>query len=147
MERLLKKWETAAKLLPKPEITLAGEDPRLGVIFYGSTTPVAHEVIDHIQQRGCTVNSMRIRAFPFQEEVWDFIRAHDHVVVIEQNRDGQMRTLLINEGDLSPQKLLSVVRYDGLPVTSRQLITAMEKTLAAHGLLVPATSTATGDPS
>ncbi|QQG64536.1 2-oxoacid:acceptor oxidoreductase subunit alpha [Desulfobulbus oligotrophicus] len=144
MQRLLKKWETAKEVLPKPEITVARKDARVGVIFYGSTTPVAREVIDQLHRRGCPINSMRIRAFPFQQEVWDFIRTHELVIVIEQNRDGQMRTLLINEGDVPPQTLLSVVHYNGLPIAGRELIVTLEETLAAHGLVVAAMSNETG---
>ena len=98
MERLLLKWETAKRLLPLARIKLTNAEARLGVVFYGSTTPAAYEVIDILRNRGIAVNSMRIRAFPFQQEVMDFVLAHELVFIIEQNRDGQMRTLLDQRG-------------------------------------------------
>lgn len=145
MERLLLKWETAKRLLPMARIKISNAAARIGVVFYGSTTPAAYEAIEHLQHRGVAVNSMRIRAFPFQQEVLDFIHAHELVLVIEQNRDGQMRTLLINEGGLPPHLLVAVTCYDGLPVASRFLTQILEETLAARGVVLPKTLPASGD--
>ena len=136
MERLLLKWEAAKRLLPLARIKLTNAEARLGVVFYGSTTPAAYEVIDILRNRGIAVNSMRIRAFPFQQEVMDFVLAHELVFIIEQNRDGQMRTLLINEGSLPPHKLIPITSYDGLPVASRFLTQALEDALAERGVIL-----------
>ena len=144
MERLLLKWDTAKRLLPLARIKMTNADARLGVVFYGSTTPAAYEAIEHLHRRGIAVNSMRIRAFPFQQEVMDFIQAHELVFVIEQNRDGQMRTLLINEGGLPPHQLVPIACYDGLPVASRFLIQALEDALAARGVILPKVTSASG---
>ena len=65
------------------------------------------------------VDLMRVRAFPFPEEVMDFIADHDHVFVVEQNESAQLRTLLINEGDIDPKRLIRVLHYDGTPITAR----------------------------
>ena len=137
MERLALKWESAKRLLPLARIKITSGEARLGVVFYGSTTPAAYEAIEHLRHRGLAVNSMRIRAFPFQQEVIDFISAHELVFVIEQNRDGQMRTLLLNEGGLPPAKLVTIAAYDGLPVASRFLVRALEDALAERGVTLP----------
>jgi 2-oxoglutarate ferredoxin oxidoreductase subunit alpha len=136
MERLLLKWETAKRLLPLARIKIVSPQTRLGAVFYGSTTPSAYEAIDLLRQRGIVINTMRLRAFPFQQEVLDFVDNHELVFVIEQNRDGQMRTLLINEGSLPAGKLIPIACYDGLPVASRFLVQALEEALAERGIIL-----------
>ena len=116
----------------------------MGAIFYGTTTHSAHEAIDDLHHRGLAINSLRIRAFPFQQEVMDFIAQHDLVLVIEQNRDGQMRSLLINESNLDPSKLSAVTSFDGLPVASRFLSRALDAALQERGLLPPTTVSGQG---
>jgi len=142
MERLQVKWETTKELLPRARIKIGSEPAHLGVVFYGSTTPAAYEAIAWLQARGVAVDTMRLRAFPFRQEEFDFIHNHALVFVIEQNRDGQMRTLLINEGQLEPWQLISITSFDGLPVASRFLIQALENALTARG--VPLQPPATG---
>jgi 2-oxoglutarate ferredoxin oxidoreductase subunit alpha len=68
---------------------------------------------------------MRVRGFPFADEVFDFIRAHDLVFVVEQNRDAQFRTLLVNEGNVDPAALSSIRHYDGTPITARFIASAI----------------------
>ena len=140
MERLQLKWESAKRLLPLARITISNAQARLGVVFYGSTTPAAYEAVGMLRSRGLAINTMRVRAFPFQQEVLDFVQAHELVFVIEQNRDGQMRSLLIDEGSLPPDKLIPIASYDGLPVASRFLIRALEEALAERGVTLPKTS-------
>jgi len=140
MERLRLKWETVKRLLPLARIKMTNAEARLGVVFYGSTTPATYEAIELLHHRGIAVNSMRIRAFPFQQEVLDFVLAHELVFVIEQNRDGQMRTLLINEGSLPAARLVPIASYDGLPVASRFLTRALEEALAERGVILPKTA-------
>jgi 2-oxoglutarate ferredoxin oxidoreductase subunit alpha len=118
MERLLVKWQTARCLVPAPRIKIRDPESRVGAIFFGTTTHAAYEAIATVRKTGITINSLRLRAFPFQQEVIDFINDHDWVFVIEQNRDGQLRSLLINEGDFPPEKLLPVRCFDGLPITA-----------------------------
>ena len=133
MERLLLKWETARNLVPSPEEYTPDAEASLGAIFYGTTTAAALEVLEDLRSEGLAINSLRIRAFPFQGQVADFISRHDLIFVIEQNRDAQMRTLLVNEGNFPPEKLLSVAVYDGLPVASRRLSAAMMEPLKERG--------------
>jgi len=119
MERLLKKWDTAKTLVPKAIRKDAGRATKYGVIFYGSTSPAipeAAEILEH--QSGIVLDQLRIRAFPFGPEVEEFIDQHETVFVVEQNRDAQMRTLLINELETNPKKLVRVLHYDGAPVTA-----------------------------
>ena len=118
MERLAKKFERAKAFMPKPEISLARKDTRDAVIFFGSSTSASLEALDMLAADGLHLNAMRLRAFPFPQEVVDFIDQHDRIVVIEQNRDGQMRKLLIVECEIDPRKLLSYTHYDGMPMTA-----------------------------
>ena len=116
MERLLKKWDTAKTLVPAAEISTGKS--RVGVLYYGTTALPMPEALDLLQPEGVVLDTCRIRAFPFGEEVTSFIDDHDVVFVVEQNRDAQMRTLLITEGDFSPAKLVRVNYYAGLSISA-----------------------------
>ncbi|HOE40950.1 MAG TPA: 2-oxoacid:acceptor oxidoreductase subunit alpha [Rhodoferax sp.] len=122
MERLLRKFIVAATLVPQPIFRPADKPTRLGVIYYGSTTPAMHEALDVLERNGIAVDAMRLCAFPFPDSVSEFIAAHDKVFVAEQNRDGQMRSMLINELEINPAKLVRVLHFDGTPITARFII-------------------------
>jgi 2-oxoglutarate ferredoxin oxidoreductase subunit alpha len=81
-----------------------------------------NEAIEVLQAGGIDIDLMRVRAFPFTEEVIDFVLEHDQVFVIEQNRDAQLRALLLNEGAIDPTRLISVLHYDGTPITARFIV-------------------------
>ncbi len=130
MERLLRKFITAATLVPQPIFRKAAEPTRLGVIYYGSTTPAMREALDVLDRNGDHVDAMRLCAFPFPASVSEFIAAHDKVFVVEQNRDGQMRTMLINELEVNPAKLIRVLHYDGTPITARFIIRSIHDSMA-----------------
>jgi 2-oxoglutarate ferredoxin oxidoreductase subunit alpha len=119
MERLLRKFDTAKALIPAPVRRDAKHASRTGVIYFGSTTPSMSEALESLESQGRQLNALRLRGFPFADEVFDFIAEHDEVFVVEQNRDGQLRTLLVNEGDVDPAKLIAVLHYDGTPITAR----------------------------
>ncbi|MFT5603688.1 MAG: 2-oxoglutarate ferredoxin oxidoreductase subunit alpha [Paracoccaceae bacterium] len=119
MQRLLTKWETAKSLVPAPEIV--GEGNSVGVIHFGTSRDATMEAIDYLGDEGIRVDSLRIRAFPFNQQVEDFIEQHDTVFVVEQNRDAQLRSLLVNECEVPPKQLLSVLNYNGTPITARQI--------------------------
>ena len=125
MERLLKKHHTARALVPPAVIRRSDKPTKLGVIYYGSTSPAMNEADLILAAKGIDLNLMRLRAFPFGAEVEAFIEEHDTIFVIEQNRDGQMRSLLINELEISPRKLAKVVHYDGTPITARFIVDAI----------------------
>ena len=116
MERLLVKWRTAAALMPAPEIS--GRRHRVGIAYYGTTAVPMAEALDDLAGHGVRLDTMRIRAFPFADAVARFIDTHDFVFVVEQNRDGQMKTLLVNEAGVDPTKIVSVLSYGGLSVTA-----------------------------
>ncbi|MEZ0123324.1 MAG: 2-oxoacid:acceptor oxidoreductase subunit alpha [Candidatus Reddybacter sp.] len=118
MERLNAKMETAKSYVPGPVTYMADKKTRDGVIFYGTSTDASLEALDLLADQGLYLNAMRLRAFPFSKDVTDFIENHDRIFVIEQNRDGQMRKLMIIECDLNPKKLLSYTHYDGMPMTA-----------------------------
>lgn len=119
MERLLRKFDTARSLVPAPVMKPANRKTSYGVIYYGSTSPAMDEALGQLETRGLHLDAMRVRAFPFPGEVFDFIAAHELVFVVEQNRDAQLRTLLINEGGVDPARLVKVLNYDGSPITAR----------------------------
>ncbi len=121
MERLEKKMKTAATLVPKPEITMTGKSP-YGLLYYGTSAYSAQEAQDILAEQGVTFNTMRVRSFPFSEEVEAFIEKHELVFVIEQNRDAQMRSLLMIELDINPKKLVKVLNYDGTPITAAHIV-------------------------
>ncbi|MHB8493838.1 MAG: 2-oxoacid:acceptor oxidoreductase subunit alpha [Casimicrobiaceae bacterium] len=136
MQRLLRKFETARALLPRPEITDASQPTTAGVIWFGSTGAAMAESLAELERRGIHLDRMRIRAFPFHDAVAEFIAAHEHVFVVEQNRDAQLKMLLVNECRIDPARLSSVLHYDGTPITER-LITreiAEQATLFVPGL-------------
>jgi len=134
VKRLLKKFATAADMVPQPELHKAAKKTRLGVLYFGSTSPAMDEALEALAESGIHLDAMRLRAFPFPASVLDFISAHDHVFVVEQNRDAQMRTLLINELEIDPAWLTKVLHYDGTPITARFITQAI--TTHVHALAV-----------
>jgi 2-oxoglutarate ferredoxin oxidoreductase subunit alpha len=134
MQRLLKKFETAKELVPPPILRKAGKGSRFGAIYYGSTSPAMDEALVSLEEAGMSVDALRVRAFPFPDNVIDFVAHHDHVFVIEQNRDGQLRTLLVAEGMLPPEKLTPVLHYDGTPITARFIHNEIAQRLGAFNV-------------
>jgi 2-oxoglutarate ferredoxin oxidoreductase subunit alpha len=132
MERLLRKFRSAAELAPQPELRAAGKPTRIGVIHYGSTAPAMHEALDVLQAEGLHLDALRLRAYPFPQSVCDFIEAHDYVFVVEQNRDAQLRALIIEEFDTHPRQLVRLLHYDGTPITARFIAQAIREAVAAR---------------
>jgi 2-oxoglutarate/2-oxoacid ferredoxin oxidoreductase subunit alpha len=135
MQRLLRKFASAATIVPAPEVRIAREPTRLGAIYYGSTSAAMHEADDRLADQGIHLDLMRVRAFPFSDEVRAFIEAHDKVFVVEQNRDAQLRTLIINELEINPAKLQRVLHYDGSPITAGMIAEMIEE--HASSTIVP----------
>ena len=119
MQRLLRKFETAKELVPGPVIERAAQPTRAAILWYGSTGAPMAEALAALEKRGIHLDRIRVRAFPFADAIPDFVAEHDHVFVVEQNRDAQLRALLINECGIAPDKLVSVLHYDGNPLTAR----------------------------
>ncbi len=118
LSRLLKKYQTASELVPNPIFKQETNTSSIGVIYYGSTEASMQEALDLLHEEGVILDAMRLRAFPFNLEVWEFIEDHDLLFIVEQNRDGQMRTLIMAEGGIIPDKLVSVLCFDGQPITA-----------------------------
>jgi 2-oxoglutarate ferredoxin oxidoreductase subunit alpha len=128
MQRLLRKFETAKRLVPRPVRHDAAERTRCGVIYFGSTAPAMDEAVALLADQGVVLDRLRVRAFPFHEDVAAFIAEHEQVFVVEQNRDGQLRMLLVTELEIDPKKLVKVVHYDGTPITARFIAEAIGET-------------------
>jgi 2-oxoglutarate ferredoxin oxidoreductase subunit alpha len=116
MERLTRKWETAAQLVPSAEIETSGQ--RAGILFYGTTALPMPEALDMLGEEGIHLDTIRVRAFPFGREVYEFIASHDLIFVVEQNRDAQMKMLLTTEGGLDPARLISILYFGGLSISA-----------------------------
>jgi 2-oxoglutarate ferredoxin oxidoreductase subunit alpha len=134
VQRLLKKFATAANLVPQPQVRSAAKKTRLGVLYFGSTAPAMDEALEALAEDGIHLDAMRLRAFPFPASVKEFIATHDHVFVVEQNRDAQMRQLLVNELEIDPGWLIAVLHYDGTPITARFITQSITKHV--HALAV-----------
>jgi len=119
MERLRRKFDTARSLVPAPVLAAAKEPTTIGVIHYGSTSAAMNEASALLEAQGIHADCLRVRGFPFSDAVLDFVAAHEQVFVVEQNESAQLRTLLINEGEINPKKLIRVLHYDGTPITAR----------------------------
>lgn len=134
VQRLLRKFETAKNIVPQPVLRAASKKSRFGVIYYGSTSPAMSEGLDRLEEQGLHIDALRIKAFPFHESIIDFITEHDHVFVVEQNRDAQLRGLLVNEGAIDPAKLMPVLHYDGTPITARFIVSEIAQRLSAFNV-------------
>jgi len=131
MQRLLRKFETAKDLIPRPLQANAAKPTKFGVIYYGSTSPAMDEAIGMLEAKGQALDRMRIRAFPFHSSVSSFIADHDFVFVVEQNRDAQLRTLVVTECNIDPVRLVPILHYDGTPITARFIAAAIGEHLDA----------------
>lgn len=123
MERLRRKFATAKDLVPGAVARPATRPTRIGAIHYGSTGPAMAEALAMLEREDIHIDSLRVRAFPFGDEVMQFIADHDFVFVVEQNESAQLRSLLINEGEIDPKRLVRVLHYDGSPITARFIAT------------------------
>ncbi|MCC6889792.1 MAG: 2-oxoacid:acceptor oxidoreductase subunit alpha [Hyphomicrobiales bacterium] len=131
MQRLLRKFETAKELVPRPLIANCGKPTRYGVIYYGSTSPAMDEARLTLASAGKQLDLMRVRAFPFHHTVEDFIADHDFLFVVEQNRDAQLRSLIVNECGIDPARLVPILHFDGTPITARFIVNAIGERLDA----------------
>ncbi len=122
LDRLLLKWETAKTVVPDAVISKAEQPTRLGIIAYGSSDGAVIEARDLLEEQGIHANYLRIRAFPFTREVMDFLREHDTVFVVEQNRDAQMKSLLMLEYNDIADRMVSILHYNGMPISSECVV-------------------------
>jgi 2-oxoglutarate ferredoxin oxidoreductase subunit alpha len=118
MDKLARKWETAKTYVPAPEFYQQEKQSNVGMIFFGTTTYAALEAKDLLEEQGIPLDVMRVKAFPFSDAVKTFIDEHERVFVVEQNRDAQFKSLLINELGTDSSDLYSILNYDGFPITA-----------------------------
>lgn len=130
MDRLIRKFNTAKEIVPGPEyFTDPLPNAEYGMLFFGTTTQSALECIDKLRLGGVRVNGLRLKSAPFNAEVTNFMFDHSFVFVVEQNRDGQMRQVLINEIGIDPSRLISIVNYDGFPITADHILRGVQQFL------------------
>ncbi len=130
VDRLLRKFDTAAGLVPAAIETPARSATELGLISFGSCDGAIREALDLLEAEGIHLHYLRLRAFPFGDEVRSFLERHEQIFVVEQNRDAQMRQLLISEGGARPEKLQPVLHYDGMPIGAEDVIEGIRRLLA-----------------
>ena len=129
IDRLLRKWETAKELVPQPYFYQNSSASNDGVIFFGTSIFSAEEAIEMLTEQGIQLDAMRPRAFPFSSAFRDFVDSHDRIFVIEQNRDAQFRSLMMIELGIDPAKLVSVLNYDGMPITADNIFRQIRSTV------------------
>ena len=130
VDRLKRKWETAKSYVPSPVIEYS-EKNNIGIISIGSCDGAVQEARAQLADSGIGVNYLRIKSFPFNGEVEEFLHAHDRIFVVEQNRDAQLRALLLLESQAAEgSKLKSTLSYDGLPISARCVIDAVKEDFA-----------------
>lgn len=116
MQRLIRKWQGAPNYLPEPKINTTGAP--IGVICFGTSTSAVAEALDRLAEEGIRLDAMQLLCVPFHASVVKFIDAHEKVFVVEQNRDAQMRTVLMSELEHDPAKLIPVLHYNGSPLSA-----------------------------
>jgi len=130
VDRLLVKWETARTLVPRPVLTKSGKETRIGIVAYGSSDGAVIEALDCLADKGVHADYLRVRAFPFNGEVRQFVEEHDTIFVVEQNRDAQLRSLLILETNADARKLIPVLHYSGMPIPTSCVVEGICEHLA-----------------
>jgi len=129
MERLERKFKTALKYMPEPVVSECDGGSKVGVIHYGTTEPSMREAIEMLAEEDRHLDDLRLRCFPFHDSVLEFIDSHDQIFVVEQNRDAQMRTLLVNELEIDPARLIAITHYDGTPINANKIAEAIRDQL------------------
>jgi len=134
MTRLQRKFQTAANLLPAPVLRRAKQPTSAGVLYFGSTSPAMDEALALLAADGLHLDALRLRGFPFPASVPEFIAEHETVFLVEQNRDAQMKMLLVHECQIDPNHVTSVRHYDGTPITARFIVQAIRELCGSEAL-------------
>jgi 2-oxoglutarate ferredoxin oxidoreductase subunit alpha len=129
LDRLLIKWETAKTLVPKPAIKMSKKKTKVGLISSGGCDYAVLEALDRLEKKDIYIDYLRVKAFPFTKEVEIFLEAYDQVYVVEQNRDAQLKSLLLIETDYPKDQLISILDYGGMPLAARTVVSFIEKAL------------------
>jgi 2-oxoglutarate ferredoxin oxidoreductase subunit alpha len=126
VDRLSKKWRTAAQLVPSAVVRRAAKPAKWGIVAVGSSDAAVQEALDRLADKGTHLDYCRIRAYPFGAEVVQFLEQHERVFVVDQNRDEQLKSLLVLETGHAPERLQSILHYGGLPMDCRGVVDALE---------------------
>ncbi len=129
MDRLIKKWNAAKLMVPAPKFYQETNSSKHGVLFFGTSVFAAEEAIELLKEENVPLDAMRVKAFPFGKEFEDFVSSHEKIFVIEQNRDAQFKSLLMIELNINPEKLISVLNYDGTPITADNILQQIKENL------------------
>lgn len=129
MDRLMVKWETAKKMVPSSIVYPSKKSSEIGLVFFGTSTYSAEEAMDKFAEKGIHMDAIRLRGFPFDQTFEDFVKSHKQIFVIEQNRDAQLRSLMMIELGTEASKLYSVLNYDGMPITADNIVMQIGKSL------------------
>jgi len=132
MERLARKIQRAAEAVPAPVIQPAPTPTRLGLITIGSCHAACIEALEALADEGIVLDYLRVRGFPFADSVRQFVEAHDTVFVVEQNRDAQLRSLLMIETGAPRDRFVSVTHYSGFPLSAQHVTAAVRARLERH---------------
>jgi len=126
VDRLARKLATAATAVPAPEFNMhPGGGAEIGIITIGGCRGAVLEAIDRLRADGVAVDYMRVRAFPFSARVADFVNSHARCFVVEQNRDGQLRSLIALETGIARDRMMSILDYGGMPLTAQTVLSAV----------------------
>ncbi len=134
LERIGKKIDLSPKYLPKAIAKQDRNFSEIGILYFGSTEVAMQESLDLLAKDKKPCDALRIRSFPFGEEIWNFIDAHKTIFVVEQNRDAQLKTLILAEGKTNHKKLKSVLCFDGSPITANFISNSIKKYLGNKNL-------------
>jgi 2-oxoglutarate ferredoxin oxidoreductase subunit alpha len=122
MDRLVKKWVTAREYVPSSQLYQVENNSEYGILFFGTSQYSAEEAMDMLKEDKFLVDGLRIKSFPFDQIAIDFLKDHKFIFIVEQNRDAQMKSLIMIELGISAEKLISVLNYDGLPITATNIV-------------------------
>ena len=120
--RITKKFDKSTKYLPKSIRKNTKNKTDVGLIYFGSTAPAVDEAIDYLSEEGYDINKIRIRSFPFDRALEKFISENNHLFVLEQNRDAQMKFLISNELEIDINQFVSILNFDGSPLTAKFIV-------------------------
>ncbi len=121
-----RKWRAAARDRPEPAVLRRAAKPaKWGIVAVGSSDAAVHEALDRLAEKGIHLDYCRIRAYPFGAEVAQFLEQHERVFVVDQNRDAQLKSLLVLETGHAPERLQSILHYGGLPMDCRCVVDAL----------------------
>ena len=122
MDRLVKKWVTAREYVPSSQLYQVENNSEYGILFFGTSQYATEEAMDMLKEDKILVDGLRIKSFPFDQIAIDFLQSHKYIFIVEQNRDAQMKSLIMIELGISAEKLISVLNYDGLPITATNIV-------------------------